>query len=208
MSKFTISEAAEFLGVSTDTLRRWEEEGSLESERTNGGHRRYDVAKLMQRDQKDGLTALYGRVSTRPQLKDLDRQIAVLEAYAGIQGWQKTVTIKDIGSGINYKKKGLLKLLTLLQEGKLRRLVLTNKDRLLRFGAELVFSLCELQGVEIIVINQSVDRSPDEDLVKDVLEVITVFSAKLHSLRSRKNVKFLQENLVKLAEIATEDTVE
>jgi len=90
MSKFTISEAAEFLGVSTDTLRRWEEEGSLESERTNGGHRRYDVAKLMQRDQKDGLTALYGRVSTRPQLKDLDRQIAVLEAYAGIQGWQKT----------------------------------------------------------------------------------------------------------------------
>jgi len=90
MSKFTISEAAEFLGVSTDTLRRWEEEGSLESERTNGGHRRYDVAKLMQCDQKDGLTALYGRVSTRPQLKDLDRQIAVLEAYAGIQGWQKT----------------------------------------------------------------------------------------------------------------------
>jgi len=208
MSKFTISEAAEFLGVSTDTLRRWEEEGSLESERTNGGHRRYDVAKLMQRDQKDGLTALYGRVSTRPQLKDLDRQIAVLEAYAGIQGWQKTVTIKDIGSGINYKKKGLLKLLTLLQEGKLRRLVLTNKDRLLRFGAELVFSLCELQGVEIIVINQSVDQSPEEDLVKDVLEVITVFSAKLHSLRSRKNVKFLQENLGKLAEFAAEDTVE
>jgi len=208
MSKFTISEAAEFLGVSTDTLRRWEEEGSLESERTNGGHRRYDVAKLMQRDQKDGLTALYGRVSTRPQLKDLDRQIAVLEAYAEIQGWQKTVTIKDIGSGINYKKKGLLKLLTLLQEGKLRRLVLTNKDRLLRFGAELVFSLCELQGVEIVVINQSVDQSPDEDLVKDVLEVITVFSAKLHSLRSRKNVKFLQENLGKLAEFATEDTIE
>jgi len=208
MSKFTISEAAEFLGVSTDTLRRWEEEGSLESERTNGGHRRYDVAKLMQRDQKDGLTALYGRVSTRPQLKDLDRQIAVLEAYAEIQGWQKTVTIKDIGSGINYKKKGLLKLLTLLQEGKLRRLVLTNKDRLLRFGAELVFSLCELQGVEIVVINQSVDQSPDEDLVKDVLEVITVFSAKLHSLRSRKNVKFLQENLGKLAEVAAEDTVE
>jgi len=208
MSKFTISEAAEFLGVSTDTLRRWEEEGSLESERTNGGHRRYDVAKLMQRDQKDGLTALYGRVSTRPQLKDLDRQIAVLEAYAEIQGWQKTVTIKDIGSGINYKKKGLLKLLTLLQEGKLRRLVLTNKDRLLRFGAELVFSLCELQGVEIVVINQSVDQSPDEDLVKDVLEVITVFSAKLHSLRSRKNVKFLQENLGKLAETAAEDTVE
>jgi len=208
MSKFTISEAAEFLGVSTDTLRRWEEEGSLESERTTGGHRRYDVAKLMQRNQKDGLTALYGRVSTRPQLKDLDRQIAVLEAYAGIQGWQKTVTIKDIGSGINYKKKGLLKLLTLLQEGKLRRLVLTNKDRLLRFGAELVFSLCELQGVEIIVINQSVDQSPEEDLVQDVLEVITVFSAKLHSLRSRKNVKFLQENLVKLAEIVAEDTIE
>lgn len=201
MPKFNISEAAEFLGVSADTLRRWEENGLIESERTRGGHRRYDVAQLMELNQKEGLTILYGRVSTRPQVKDLDRQVCVLEAYAKINKWENVLTIKDIGSGINYKKKGLNRLLNLLVEGKARRLVLTNKDRLLRFGSELVFSLCELQGVEVVIINQSIDQEPEECLVHDVLEIVTVFSAKLHSLRSRKNVQFLKENLSKLSEI-------
>jgi putative resolvase len=207
MPKFNISEAAEFIGVSVDTLRRWEENGQIEAERTKGGHRRYDVVKLMELNSKDGLTVLYGRVSTRPQLKDLDRQVCVLEAYAKINKWENTLTIKDIGSGINYKKKGLNKLLNLLIEGKVRRLVLTNKDRLLRFGAELIFSICELQGVEVIIINHSPDQEPEESLVHDVLEIVTVFSAKLHSLRSRKNVQFLKENLSKLSDIAEETCV-
>jgi putative resolvase len=207
MPKFNISEAAEFIGVSVDTLRRWEENGQIEAERTKGGHRRYDVVKLMELNSKDGLTVLYGRVSTRPQLKDLDRQVCVLEAYAKINKWENTLTIKDIGSGINYKKKGLNKLLNLLIEGKVRRLILTNKDRLLRFGAELIFSICELQGVEVIIINHSPDQEPEESLVHDVLEIVTVFSAKLHSLRSRKNVQFLKENLSKLSDIAEETCV-
>lgn len=207
MPKFNISEAAEFLGVSADTLRRWEENGQIESERTKGGHRRYDVVKLLELNQKDGLTVLYGRVSTRPQLKDLDRQVCVLEAYAKINKWENTLTIKDIGSGINYKKKGLNKLLNLIIEGKVKRLVLTNKDRLLRFGSELVFSLCELQGIEVIIINHSPDQEPEECLVHDVLEIVTVFSAKLHSLRSRKNVQFLKENLDKLSDIKQETCV-
>jgi predicted site-specific integrase-resolvase len=161
----------------------------------------------MELNSKDGLTVLYGRVSTRPQLKDLDRQVCVLEAYAKINKWENTLTIKDIGSGINYKKKGLNKLLNLLIEGKVRRLILTNKDRLLRFGAELIFSICELQGVEVIIINHSPDQEPEESLVHDVLEIVTVFSAKLHSLRSRKNVQFLKENLSKLSDIAEETCV-
>lgn len=204
MPKFNISEAAEFLGVSTDTLRRWEENGQITSERTKGGHRRYDVLSLLHLNKKEGLTVLYGRVSTRPQSKDLDRQICVLEAYAQLNKWENTLTIRDMGSGINYKKKGLNKLLSLLVENKVRRLVLTNKDRLLRFGAELVFSICEFQEVEVVIINHSPDQSPEEDLVHDVLEIITVFSAKLHSLRSRKNVQFLKENLNKLSDIAAE----
>jgi putative resolvase len=207
MPKFNISEAAEFIGVSVDTLRRWEENGQIEAERTKGGHRRYDVVKLMELNKKGGLTVLYGRVSTRPQLKDLDRQACVLEAYAKINQWENTLTIKDIGSGINYRKKGLNKLLNLLIEGKVRRLALTNKDRLLRFGAELIFSICELQGVEVIILNHSPDQEPEESLVHDVLEVVTVFSAKLHSLRSRKNVQFLKENLGKLSDIAEETCV-
>ncbi len=207
MPKLSISEAAYLLGVSTDTLRRWEKEGKITSSRTEGGHRRYDLTDIL-KDQEDvGLTILYARVSTRPQLKDLDRQIAVLETYAEIKGWKNCQTIKDIGSGVNYKKKGLNKLLSILAEGKATRLVLTTKDRLLRFGSELVFSICELYGVEVVILNKDPDSSPEEELVKDVLEIITVFSAKLHSMRSRKNVKTLEENLKKLAEIVEQNSV-
>ena len=201
MPKLSISEAAYILGVSTDTLRRWEKEGKITSERTEGGHRRYDLTNILKDKEDSGSTILYARVSTRPQLKDLDRQIAVLETYAQIKGWNNCKTIKDIGSGVNYKKKGLNKLLSILIEGQANRLVLTTKDRLLRFGAELVFSICELHGVEVVILNKDPDSSPEEELVKDVLEIITVFSAKLHSMRSRKNVKTLQENLKKLAEL-------
>lgn len=202
MPKLSISEAAYLLGVSTDTLRRWEEEKKLIPERTEGGHRRYDLTAILKDKATEKLTVLYCRVSTRPQKKDLDRQIAVLETYAEINNWQNCLTLKDIGSGVNYKKKGLNKLLSLLVEGKVSRLVLTNKDRLLRFGSELVFSMCELYGVEVVILNKTPDASPEEELVKDVLEIITVFSAKLHSMRSRKNVALLEENLSKLAEIS------
>ncbi|MDJ0678433.1 MAG: IS607 family transposase [Xenococcaceae cyanobacterium MO_167.B52] len=209
MPKLSISEAAYLLGVSTDTLRRWEKEGKITSTRTEGGHRRYDLTDILKDKEDDGLTILYARVSTRPQIKDLDRQIAVLETYAEIKGWKNCKTIKDIGSGVNYRKKGLNKLLSILVEGQATRLVLTTKDRLLRFGSELVFSICELYGVEIVILNKDPDSSPEEELVKDVLEIITVFSAKLHSMKSRKNVlkdtaphiKALQENLKKLAQL-------
>lgn len=201
MPKLSISEAAYLLGVSTDTLRRWEKEGKITSTRTEGGHRRYDLTDILKDKEDDGLTILYARVSTRPQIKDLDRQIAVLETYAEIKGWKNCKTIRDIGSGVNYRKKGLNKLLSFLVEGQATRLVLTTKDRLLRFGSELVFSICELYGVEVVILNKDPDSSPEEELVKDVLEIITVFSAKLHSMRSRKNVKALQENLRKLAQL-------
>ena len=91
--------------------------------------------------------------------------------------------------------------MSILVEGQATRLVLTTKDRLLRFGSELVFSICELYGVEVVILNKDPDSSPEEELVKDVLEIITVFSAKLHSMSRRKNVKTLQENLQKLANL-------
>jgi putative resolvase len=203
MPKFTISEAADMIGVSVDTLRRWEREGKITSERTEGGHRRYDLSNIIGKA-KEGTTILYARVSTRPQKKDLERQILVLESYAKNQGWNY-ITIKDLGSGVNYNKKGLHKLLTMISSGEVCRLVLTNKDRLLRFGSELVFSLCDIYGVEVVILNRTPDETPEEELVKDVLEIITVFAAKLHGLRSHQNVKLLQENLQKLVDIEAEN---
>ena len=95
---------------------------------------------------------------------------------------------------MNYYKKGLTKLLNLLLEGQVRRLVLTHKDRLLRFGAELVFAICEAKEVEVIIINKG-DESVrfEEELAKDVLEIITVFSARLYGCRSNKNKKLLED---------------
>lgn len=97
----------------------------------------------------------------------------------------------DLGSGMNYDKKGLKKLLSAIIDGSVGRLVITHKDRLLRFGAELVFAICEAKNVEVVILNQGEDATFEEDLAKDVLEIIAVFSARLYGSRSRKNQKIL-----------------
>jgi predicted site-specific integrase-resolvase len=92
---------------------------------------------------------------------------------------------------MNYHKKGLKKLLDAIISGQIGRLVLTHKDRLLRFGAELMFAICQAKSVEVVILNQGEDTTFEEDLAKDVLEIITVFSARLYGSRSRKNQKLL-----------------
>lgn len=189
-----IGEASEVLGVSITTLRRWEAEGKLVPERTAGNQRRYDLAKLKPElfctapDARR--TVAYARVSSHDQKADLERQKQVLELYCARQGWTFEV-IADLGGGMNYHKKGLKRLLDAIVDGQIGRLVITHKDRLLRFGAELVFAICEAKGVEVVILNQGEDTTFEEDLSKDVLEIITVFSARLYGSRSRKNQKLL-----------------
>ena len=105
--------------------------------------------------------------------------LRVLFVYCDLQGWQYEI-ISHLRSGINYNKRGLTKLVKLLLTGEVRRLIVTHKDRLLRFGSELIFSLCEQLNVEVIIINHDVNATPEQELVQDVLEVITVFSARLY----------------------------
>lgn len=115
----------------------------------------------------------------------------VLEAFSGSNGWQFE-TIKDMGSGLNYQKKGLKKLIKRILCGDVGRLVLTHKDRLLRFGSELVFAICEEMETEVVIINKtSSEVSFEQELVQDVLELITVFSARLYGSRSNKNKKLI-----------------
>lgn len=198
----TISQAAQMLGVSVITLRRWEQTGKITPIYTSGGHRRYEMSQLRPTFQAalpdTRKTIAYARVSSHDQKDDLERQKQVLELYCASQGWQYEL-IADLGSGMNYHKKGLKRLLNQIIDGNIGRLVLTHKDRLLRFGAELVFSICEIKQVQVIIINQGEDTSFEEDLAKDVLEIITVFSARLYGSRSRKNQKLL-ENVKKAVE--------
>lgn len=199
MSKFiSIQEAATFLGVSTQTLRRWERQGKdIAVERTKGGQRRYDLSKMrpmaIGSDKlTEGTTLAYARVSSHDQKDDLQRQEKMLEMFCSSHGWPFEI-ISDLGSGMDYQKRGLKKLLARIMDGSVGRLVLTHKDRLLRFGAELVFAICEMKGIEIVLINRSDEPSFEEELAADVLEIITVFSARLYGSRSRKNKKLIAD---------------
>ena len=195
----SISKAAKILGVSEITLRRWDSEGKLPSIKTQGGHRRYDISKLkpelvhkytLLNDNRK--TIAYARVSSHDQRTDLERQKQVLELFCSQNGWTFEL-ISDLGSGMNYHKKGLTKLLNAILAGNVGRLVLTHKDRLLRFGAELVFSICEAKSVEVVIINKGDEATFEEELATDVLEIITVFSARLYGARSKKNKKLLDD---------------
>ena len=189
----TISEAAERLGISPTTLRRWEASGKLIPERTQGNQRRYRLSQIEPAThlrKQDRKTLAYARVSSHDQKEDLERQKQVLELYCARQGWTFEV-IADLGSGMNYHKKGLKKLLETIIDGQIGRLVITHKDRLLRFGAELVFAICEAKQVEVVILNQEEDTTFEEDLAKDVLEIITVFSARLYGSRGHESQKLL-----------------
>jgi len=186
------------LGVSYSTLRRWDAEGRLVAERTPAGRRRYrvlDVATFnplgIDTGALDRKTVAYARVSSHDLKADLERQVKVLEMYCAAHGWQFEV-ISDVGSGMNYRKKGLSQLLDLVVDDQVGRLVLTHKDRLLRFGAELVFAVCEAKHVEVVIINQGDDRWFEEELASDVLEIATVFSARMYGARSHKNKKLIE----------------
>ena len=199
MGKYvSIGKAAEMLGVATSTLRRWDQEGKLVAERTPGGRRRYLIGEVasfnplgLTRAALERPTIAYARVSSHDQKADLDRQVKVLEMYCASQGWTYEI-IRDLGSGMNYKKKGLVDLIDRIVDDQVGRLVLTHKDRLLRFGAELIFSICEAKHVEAVIINQGDDRSFEEELASDVLEIVTVFSARMYGARSHKNKKLIE----------------
>jgi excisionase family DNA binding protein len=174
----TVKEAADLLGVSTKTIRRWEADGKIRSVRTSGNHRRFDVSELLGNKSErrlnkseetsdfaasSSLTVAYARVTSHDQKDDLKRQVLVLESYCANHGWSFEI-IQDLGSGLNYKKKGLIRLIKLICTYQVERLVISHKDRLLRFGSELIFSLCEIFGTEVVIVNLSDDSTFEEDL--------------------------------------------
>ena len=195
-----IGAAAKMLGTTPGQLRKWEANGELlPARKTQGGTRYYAIADLFGRSAaaspaaaspEEPLTVCYARVSSHDQKADLDRQQAALEAYCATKGW-RTRVIRDLGSGMNYRKKGLQELLELILHRRFERLVITHQDRLLRFGAELVFRLCELQGIEIVIVHQGEQPSFEEELAQDVLEIITVFSARLYGSGSHQSKQLL-----------------
>ena len=187
-----IGVAADLLGTTPRTLRQWEETGELlPARKTRGGTRYYLMSDLLGAANESAPTIGYARVSGQRQKDDLTRQVEMLETYGAAKGWRMEV-ISDLGSGMNYHKPGLQDLIERILRRQIRRLVITHKDRLLRFGAELVFTLCELQGIEVVIVHKGEQPSFEEELAQDVLEIITVFSARLYGSRSTKHRELLE----------------
>jgi predicted site-specific integrase-resolvase len=183
-----------FLGISLSTLYRYCKRGLLKpSFFTSGGHRRFDLHTIKQAfniDNSAELVVCYSRVSSHDQKKDLATQENKLIAYAqslNLSNNKKIISINDLGSGLNYKKKGLKQLLNLILLGKVQTLILNHKDRLLRFGSEIIFSLCKHMKVNVIVLEAKKEITFEEELSSDVIELMTVFCAKLYGKRSHKN---------------------
>jgi putative resolvase len=171
----SIGDMARRMGVCVATLRRWDRQGKLKpAMRSIGGHRRYSTQSQALLPET---TVLYAHVSSHDQKADLARQKQRLASFAGANGWTNVQLVSDLGSGLNFRKRGLLHLLDMILHRRLTRLVLENKDRLLRFGAELLFRLCAAQGIEVVIIEHK-PQNFEADLAKDVLEIITVFSAR------------------------------
>lgn len=202
----SIREASDFLGVSISTLRRWESENRLIPEKTAGGHRRYDRDKLIRfLTKKEGrrLTVGYARVSSSDQKEDLERQKKAVADYCCARGYQFRI-ITDLGSGLNYNKKGLRELIELVCTNEIERIVVNYKDRLIRYGYELLEQVCQYHDVSIEVINFTEDKTYEQELVEDMLSIVTVFSSGLYGSGSHKNKK-LHEKMGRLIDEVSED---
>lgn len=194
-------EASKILGVHQRTLYQWEEKGQIETIRTPGNKRLYNVKKYLEiskckeipiEDCKDldeldksqeRLNICYVRVSTVNQKNDLERQKNLLKA-----NYSNYIFIEDIGSGLNLNKRGINKIIHLAIQGKVNELVVAYKDRLTRFGFELIEEIItKYSKGKITVLNKKQDTDPQEELVKDVMAIMNVYVAKMNGLRRYKN---------------------
>lgn len=194
---YSISEFSELSGVSRSTLRRYDKENTFKPAFTSkGGHRRYTETQLFEITQKkresiNKINIGYVRVSSKKQVDELERQYNLMENYLVAKG-ESFQIIKSVGSGINYTNQLLNELLDLVIAGKVNKVVIMYKDRLVSFGFELLETLFKRYGVDIEIINHQ-NNTMDEELVTDLIQIITVFSAKLDGKRKDTLNKFKKE---------------
>ena len=176
--------AASRLGVSTKTLERWLQAGKIEGIFTQGGQRRYNLDSIIPvrpgNPADSRATLLYARVSSRSQKTDLEQQVNFLKFR-----YPDAEIITDIGSGLNFKRKGLQTLLDRVLTDSCKLIVVAHKDRLCRFGFDLISWLCARSKTEILVLDQK-NLSPEQEMVEDILAIIHVFSCRLYGLRKYK----------------------
>ena len=181
---------AELLGVSVKTLQRWDRDGILKANRTPTDRRYYTYDQYLQfkgintvEDNRE--IVIYARVSTRNQKDHLKNQVEFLRTFCNSKGMIVSQCIEDFGSGLNYNRKKWNQLLNEVMENKIKTIVISNKDRFIRFGYDWFEKFCEKFHTSIIVVNNET-LSPNEELVQDIISILHVFSCRLYGLRKYK----------------------
>ena len=205
MKYYSTKKVTEILGVTAQTLRNWDKEGKLKpSYVKSNGYRYYSEESILsytqERKTKKNLNVVgYARVSSKKQSDDLERQVNNLNTYISSK-YDSFDIITDIGSGINYNKPGLKKLIEKINKKEVDLIIVLYKDRLLRFGFELVEYFAELNNVKIEVLDK-IDKNQDEELVEDLVQIITVFSCKIQGKRKTKTKQLIDDFSKKITEL-------
>ena len=174
----TPRDAVKALGDNVDSLRQLAKQGKIPTIRTPGGHLRYAIQEYVDEQRGSDITTLcYCRASGKSQADDLSSQVKFMR-----QRFPEAEVIKDFGSGINFKRKGHQRILERILRGDKLRSVVAHRDRLARFGGEVIRFLVEQNGGEVVVLNQSA-HSPEEELTADLLEIRHVFSSRMYGRR-------------------------
>ncbi|MDF1539618.1 MAG: IS607 family transposase [Candidatus Thorarchaeota archaeon] len=196
---FSVSQAALRLAVCVRTLHRWDKLGRIQCSRTVGGHQRISLGEvnrllgsmhrnLIERPSKQRC-AIYARVSSHLQkyASDLDRQLKTLTNECRERFRSSPLVFTDVGFGLNMKRKGLAKLFRLAKSGSIHTLLITHRDRLVRFGLELLEGILNDYGVKLLVIYQPEQQTPQEELVTDMMALIASFSGRVYGLRTHQS---------------------
>ncbi|MBT9134924.1 MAG: hypothetical protein DDT34_02307 [Firmicutes bacterium] len=196
MKLYGIGDFAKMIGVTQQTLRAWDKLGKLKPHYVGASRYRYysqaQLNELMRKKEPvQRIVIGYARVSSPKQKDDLERQAESVRTYMIAKGYSFEI-ISDIGSGINYNKKGFNQLLELIVSSRVEKIVILYKDRLLRFGYELMENLCSQFGTSIEIIDRT-EKTGEQELVEDLIQIVTAFSCRLQGKRANKAKKMLKE---------------
>lgn len=182
---------SELLNVSVKTLQRWDNEGILKAYRAPTGRRYYTYTQYLEYigvcspEENQGKVVIYTRVSNRGQKDDLINQIEFLKQFANARGLIVDQVIEDIGSGLNYNRKKWNKLIDECSQNKVKLIIISHKDRFIRFGYDWFERFLKNNGTNILIVNNE-KLSPEQELVQDLISIIHVFSYRLYGLRKYK----------------------
>lgn len=200
MKFYSIGQFSKLIGKTNQTLRNWDKDGTLKPHHVSeSGYRYYSQEQLnhflglKQEVQLNKKTIGYCRVSSNKQKDDLERQIENVKTYMYAKGYSFEI-ISDIGSGINYNKKGLNQLIDMITNSEVEKIVILYKDRLIRFGYELIENICNKYGTTIEIIDNT-EKTEEQELVEDMIQIVTVFSERLQGKRANKAKKMIKELL-------------